>query len=148
MDILKHIKILNMMGPQQREELFALLVPVKAEDGEAIIGQGQASTAMFFVVRGKVGVYRGTEGSGRIFLRTIEEGGHFGEIGLIEPGSRSATVHANGHCELLMLSADAFQKVLSNPVLATPLLHGLCRTLALRLNNVSARYAELSSSLF
>ena len=43
------------------------LEPVSFDDGVIIIREGEQSRAMYFVVRGKVGIYKGTEGGGRIF---------------------------------------------------------------------------------
>lgn len=37
---------------------------------------------MYFVAEGKVGAYATGQGSGELHLKTIEEGGHFGKIGL------------------------------------------------------------------
>ena len=100
---------------------------------------------MYFVVRGKVGVYKAGEGGGRVFLRTIEPGDHFGEMGLLCTGRRSASVHANGVCGLLRLTDRAFAEMLKSPELASRFLLGLAKALAARLDNLNVRYAGVSS---
>lgn len=127
--------------------LRLILEPVGFDDGAVIIRDGEKSKAMYFVVRGKVGVYKGASGRARVFLRTIPVGGHFGEMGLLCSGAHSAFVHANGKCALLKLTDEAFKKILKSPQLAAPFLLRLAQTLAFRLDNVSVRYGQMSSFL-
>ena len=54
---------------------------------------------MFFLVKGRVGVYYGTK-----VVVVIEEGSYFGEIGCIMGGIRRAGVRALTVCELQALS--------------------------------------------
>ncbi|MGA2658134.1 MAG: cyclic nucleotide-binding domain-containing protein [Verrucomicrobiota bacterium] len=147
MNKLNTFSVLAEMSAAELAAFETYLEPVSFDDGVIIIREGEQSRAMYFVVRGKVGIYKGTEGGGRIFLRTIEPGDHFGEMGLLRSGRRSASVHANGACELLKLTDRAFTEILKSPELASRFLLGLAKTLTARLADMSVRYAGISSLL-
>ncbi len=66
-------------------------------------------------------------------------------MGLLCSGRRSASVHANGACELLKLTDRAFTEILKSPELASRFLLGLAKTLAVRLDSMSVRYAGVSA---
>jgi CRP-like cAMP-binding protein len=145
---MKKLNTFSVLAEMSAAELAAFetyLEPESFADGAMIIREGEESRAMYFVVRGKVGVYKGSEGGGRIFLRTIEPGDHFGEMGLLCSGRRSASVHANGECELLKLTDRAFTEILKSPELASRFLLGLAKTLTARLADMSVRYAGISA---
>jgi len=137
--------VLAEMSAAEQAAFETYLEAVSFDDGVTIIHEGQQSRAMYFVVRGKVGTYKAGEGGGRVFLRTFEPGDHFGEMGLLCSGRRSASVHANGPCELLKLSERAFAEILKSPELASRFLLGLAKTLTARLDSLNVRYAGISS---
>jgi CRP-like cAMP-binding protein len=145
---MKKLDTFSVLAEMSAAELAAFetyLEPVDFDDGVIIIHEGEESRAMYFVVRGKVGIYKRSEGGGRIFLRTIEPGDHFGEMALLCAGRRSASVHANGACGLLKLTDRAFEEMMKSPELASRFLLGLAKTLAVRLDNLNVRYASMSS---
>jgi CRP-like cAMP-binding protein len=142
---LETFSVLAEMSAAERAAFETYLEPVSFDDGAIILHEGEESRAMYFVVRGKVGVYKAGEGGGRVFLRTIEPGDHFGEMGLLCTGRRSASVHANGVCGLLRLTDRAFAEMLKSPELASRFLLGLAKALAARLDNLNVRYAGVSS---
>jgi small-conductance mechanosensitive channel/CRP-like cAMP-binding protein len=80
------------------ERLFA--------DGEAIVTEGDAGDSMYFVRRGRVVVAVGAD---RRRVAVTEAGGYFGEMSLLTGDPRTATVIADGDCELLELDADDFR---------------------------------------
>ena len=110
---------------------------------ESIVEQGEPSNGLFLVLEGKVGAYVTEPHGNEVHLRTIESGGHFGEIGLLEASRRTATVRALTRTRLLSIDKKVFQELLKAPELAVPLLHGLSRSLAIRLADLTNRVAEL-----
>jgi CRP-like cAMP-binding protein len=142
---LNTFSVLAEMSAAELAEFETYLEPVNFDDGVIIIHEGEESRAMFFVVQGKVGIYKASEGKGRIFLRTIEPGDHFGEMALLCSGRRSASVHANGPCVLLKLTDRAFTEMMKSPELASRFLLGLAKALTIRLDNLNVRYAGMSS---
>ena len=147
---MRDLNVFSMLGSMTREQLEefdSLLEQVEFGNGDLIVEQGKKVDGMFFVLEGQVDVYRITQSGGKVFLRTIHSGGQFGEVGLLEPGNRTATVQASSPCKLLKLSGANLGKLMQRPSIAAPFFHGLCRSLAIRVTGVSAQYAELVNSV-
>ncbi len=116
---------------------------VNYKAGKIIVRQGAVGDALYFILEGSVGVYSSDRRGGENHLRTIGSGGHFGEVGVLEKGQRTANVRATSDCVLFRISAEAFGRIKQDPALAVPILNGLSRSLALRLADVTNRLAEV-----
>ena len=143
---LKRIRLLAGWSENELEALGERGEIITFSPGEVLFKQGQRADAMYFILKGKVGAYATGPGDGDILLKTIETGGHFGEIGLLQSGARTANVRAIEPCRLFRLNGEAFQGILKTPEIGVPLLHSLSRSLALRLAVVTTRFTELRSS--
>jgi CRP/FNR family transcriptional regulator, cyclic AMP receptor protein len=75
--------------------------------GDTIISQGDEGDTAFFIVAGSVEVIIG-QGAEAKSVGTLKEGEIFGEMSLIEPGPRSATVMAMTDVECLATSYEEF----------------------------------------
>ena len=73
--------------------------------GDTIISEGDEGDTAFFIVAGSVEVLIG---QGATSVGTLKEGDVFGEMSLIEPGPRSATVKAATDVECLATSYAEF----------------------------------------
>jgi CRP-like cAMP-binding protein len=101
--------------------------------GEAVIREGDKGDELFIVLAGKVKVLRG----GAV-LTTLGSGEHFGEMSLIRSVPRSATVTADGPCELIAIRrADFFEILRKEHELAVKLLWQFLGVLADRLDQTS-----------
>jgi CRP/FNR family transcriptional regulator, cyclic AMP receptor protein len=95
--------------------------------GEAIIREGEEGDTAFFIVSGAVEVLVG-KGGRRVGI--LEAGEVFGEMTLIEPGPRSATVVAQTDVECLAMTYDEFIASLEdNPERAVAFMKTLVRRL-------------------
>ena len=75
--------------------------------GDTIISEGDEGDTAFFIVAGSVDVIIG-QGAEARSVGTLKEGEVFGEMSLIEPGPRSATVRAATDVECLATSYEEF----------------------------------------
>ena len=75
--------------------------------GDTIISEGEEGDSAFLIVSGSVEVTIG-EGAKAKTLGTLEAGEVFGEMSLIEPGPRSATIRAVTDTECVATSYDEF----------------------------------------
>jgi CRP/FNR family transcriptional regulator, cyclic AMP receptor protein len=75
--------------------------------GDTIISAGDEGNTAFFIVAGSVDVIIG-QGADARSVDTLNEGEVFGEMSLIEPGPRSATVKALTDVECLATSYEEF----------------------------------------
>jgi len=119
----------------EREMLRVMQVAmVKAyTPGELVIKEGDKGDELFIVLSGKVKVSRG-----ETLLTTFGSGEHFGEMALIRSVPRSATVHADGTCELIGIRrSDFFEILRKEHELAVKLLWQFLGVLADRLDQTS-----------
>jgi len=85
--------------------------------GTAIFNQGDQGDAMFVISSGEARVDVG----GRFHI--LKPGDFFGEMALLAPGPRMATVKAESDVEAVMIHADAFQSfLLDHPAVAVSMM--------------------------
>jgi CRP-like cAMP-binding protein len=142
---LRGIHILADLTDEQLAWLtsFGEVLPFAA--GHRILSQGERADAMFMLISGRVAAFvKGRDGNDS-HLRSTDAGGHFGEIGLLVEGIRTASVRAETNCQVFRLRKDSFRELLKKPELATPLLYSLSRSLAIRLADITSRLSEARS---
>jgi CRP-like cAMP-binding protein len=139
---LRGIHILAGLTNDQLEVLLTFGEILPYGEGEMIINQGERADAMFMLVHGTVAAFVKAKDGHESPLRTIEAGRHFGEIGVLEDGIRTASVRAKTNCRVFRVRKDAFQEILRKPELAAPLLYNLSRSLALRLADITSRLSD------
>jgi CRP-like cAMP-binding protein len=104
--------------------------PVTFEADEAIVTEGDRGDAMYVIVEGQARVDVG----GRFHV--IQPGQFFGEMAVVAPGARLATVRAVDRVRALRIPADAFRGfVLEHPHVALAMM----KTLVVRLREVEQR---------
>ncbi|MEY2563430.1 MAG: hypothetical protein QOH88_1623 [Verrucomicrobiota bacterium] len=79
--------------------------------GERLIQEGDKSDSMFIMLRGTAQVSVAKNGSG-VRVGVMRQGDCFGEISLLTGEPRSATVRAEGDCEVLEISKPVMAEVL------------------------------------
>src|SRR5207247_1498813 len=102
---------------------------VKFRAGETIISDGEDGNTAFLIVSGSVVVSVGQEAKAKT-VGTLGPGAVFGEMCLIEPGPRSATVKAVTDAECVAMSYDEFIPSMENdPQRAIMLMRSLVQRL-------------------
>jgi CRP-like cAMP-binding protein len=80
---------------------------VNFKAGDTILSEGEDGNTAFLIVDGSVEVTVG-EGKRAKTVATLEAGDMFGEMSLLEPGPRSASVTATADTECVVTSYDEF----------------------------------------
>ena len=80
--------------------------PLKLDPGQVIFSAGDAGREMFIVRTGSVDLRIGDT-----LLETVEQGGLFGELALVDPAPRSATAVAGPDCTLVLVDAASFNEL-------------------------------------
>ncbi len=109
------LKAMPLMVGLPHSELEAVAKRLKIESYEAgmeIIKQGSSGSSAYFVVSGKCDVRRGPKKSQRR-LAFLGPGDFFGELSIIAPAPRSASVIANEATVVLVLTGYEFRSALS-----------------------------------
>jgi CRP-like cAMP-binding protein len=105
--------------------MAAAATEVHVPAGTAVVMEGDAADAFYAVIEGALDVAAvGEHGGDPQWLRTLEPGSYFGEIGLLGRVPRTATVTANADCTLLRVSGDDFIDALTNLSASPSLLEG------------------------
>lgn len=98
------------------------------DDGELLVREGETGDSLFVLERGRVQVTKSgsTVGTTYVVLARLKAGDFFGEMSLLTGEPRSATIAAEGSCEVLLLDRAAVAPVLAaDPALAGTLSHSL-----------------------
>lgn len=122
----------------QRSPLFRGLTPPALERiaelagqrsyraGEVVFSQGDPGDALYAVVTGKIRISAGAADGREIFLNIMEPGDTFGEIALLDGGTRTASATATLLSELVTIRREHFLGLLERePRVALELLR-LC----------------------
>lgn len=99
--------------------------PVKVEPGQVIFSAGDRGRELFIVRTGSVNLQIGDT-----LLETVEQGGIFGELALVDPAPRSATAVAGPDCTLVLVDAVSFNDLVRKvPGLALEVMKVMARRL-------------------
>lgn len=111
---------------------------VKYKSGETILTEGEDGDTAFLIIDGSVEVSVGSEAKA---VGTLKTGEVFGEMSLIEPGPRSATVKAVGDTECIVTNYDEFiASMRDDPERAVEFM----KTLVRRLRQMNERVATMN----
>ncbi len=131
---LEHLAQVKMFSSLNKKELGLVAKAsdvITVPEGTEIVQEGQMGHEFYLILNGTAAVRR----NGRK-IASLAAGDYFGEMALLDRGPRSATVVADGHCELLVIGQREFMSVLDQvPVVA----HKLLVNMATRLRDADTR---------
>jgi CRP-like cAMP-binding protein len=106
------------------------------QPGEDIVTEGTHGDALYLILSGAASVHVGGRAAKKIAV--LAPGEFFGEMSLIEPAARSATVRATEKSEVFRVPHQALSKLLQDDPLALHLvLVTIIRTLSKRLRDTN-----------
>jgi CPA1 family monovalent cation:H+ antiporter len=104
-ELLRAVPFFSGMPPEAFARIAAQMRLRTLSEGEVIIEQGQLGKSLFLIARGVVRVSRHFDGA-NTDLATLVAGDFFGEIALLSPEPRSATVKAITPCSVYALDRE------------------------------------------
>jgi CRP/FNR family cyclic AMP-dependent transcriptional regulator len=127
-EYLKHLAEVPMFRALSKKEL-ALVAKLgenfTVDPGYELVKEGKRESQFYLIVDGQARVTRGNR-----TVATLGPGEYFGELALLDPGPRNATVTAVTELEVLELGSREFGGLLEEvPSIARKLLAGLARRL-------------------
>jgi CRP-like cAMP-binding protein len=108
------------------ERIAALATQRAYRHGEIVFSHGEAGDALFGVVTGKIRISTGNADGREIFLNIMEPGDTFGEIALLDGGTRTATATAIAASELVSIRREPLFALLEREPRAALELLRLC----------------------
>jgi CRP/FNR family transcriptional regulator, cyclic AMP receptor protein len=121
--VLAGVPLFEGLSKRQLRKIAALAESAKYMEGASLIEEGQPGDSFFVALTGQAKV--------TVKSRTVHRilpGDHFGEISLLDGGTRTATVTSETPMTVLMIQRKDFLKsVESDPDVAVALLESLAR---------------------
>lgn len=110
--MLERSPLFRGLPPASLERVVGLATQRHYRAGEIIFSQGDPGDALYAVVAGRVRISAGTADGREMSLNIMEPGDTFGEIALLDGGSRTATATATEPSELVAIRRDHFLALL------------------------------------
>jgi uncharacterized membrane protein len=125
-DLLTKIPLFAKLSREEVAALAQLLKPKEVAANQAVFWIGEKGSDFFIVQHGGVDVVEPDEDGKEITLNSIDPGGFFGEISLLDGGPRTATVRTTTDSVFLTLDRKGFLHFLEkHPVAAIHVLSEL-----------------------
>ncbi len=139
-ELLSHLELFRMLDREVLQRIAAGARKHYYDHLEVLFSEGEPGDSLFVIERGKVAVSKYDPDDGDILrLAVLEAGSFFGEMSLLTGEPRSATVQAEGGCDVVVLTRQELQPVLAaDPQIAEK----LSKVLAERSAATAAALAE------
>ena len=125
LDRLAAVPMFRALSAKQLQTLGKQAETVGVGIGHELVREGDRGTEFFVVLAGEVSVV-----SGGTEVAVLKEGDFFGELALLDPAPRDATVTALSPVEVLVIDVRRFTPLLEDvPQLAQQIMVGLARRL-------------------
>jgi CRP-like cAMP-binding protein len=122
---LKTVEMFSLASEEALADIAAILEEVLAQPGEVIIRQGDVGDSMYIIIEGRVRVFDEERTFARLGERDI-----FGELALLDPEPRSASIAAERETRLFRLDREAFLELLAGNIeIVRGVLQVLCKRL-------------------
>jgi serine/threonine protein phosphatase PrpC len=140
-DFLRRIPLFDYLTYREQNEVISVAHTRTFPAGATVVCQGEPGGDLFVLLEGSVSVER----SG-LAIATLEAGGHFGEMGLVDAGPRSASVRALTPLRAMVIHRDAVLALMQRePTLAVKLLWAFVQVLSQRLRATNTELSEVLS---
>ena len=127
-DLLKEVPLFDLLDEHERAELAAELDVVRFPAGEIIYHYGDPGDAIYVVSEGEAELFLKNDTGERMVLEIAQRGDFFGELSMLDQGTRSASVVVTQDLSALRLERGDLEKFLQiRPQAAMDLLGAMGR---------------------
>ncbi|HPR64082.1 MAG TPA: cyclic nucleotide-binding domain-containing protein [Thermoanaerobaculia bacterium] len=136
--VLKKLPLFHNLENMELVEVAKAVHTKKFSAGDTVIRQGETGGAFYVLKTGTAIVFLVKEDGQKKLLGRFQPGDSFGEVSLIDRGSRSASVEAESDLELLTINRERFQELINRTdTLSLKLLHNLLHDLCDKLRRTN-----------
>jgi CRP/FNR family transcriptional regulator, cyclic AMP receptor protein len=140
-ELLANVPLFSELSSAELARIASVAVPRSYPKGVRVFHEGDTSDACYIVRSGDLRVTREHSDGRAIALATLGPGDIFGELAMLDGGSRSASVETLSDCELVALPAlDVRRVIATHGAMAAKLIVALTR----RLRETNERVARQS----
>ncbi|GAB4405597.1 MAG: hypothetical protein OHK0032_00140 [Thermodesulfovibrionales bacterium] len=144
-DLLRETAIFSKLSSKDLSMIEEFLHPRTYHPDEVVFNEGDPGVGMYIVASGRVRITKKAADGSRIELATIDNGGFFGEISVIEGGPRTASAIAIEKTDLLgFFKSDLDELIDRRPVMAAKILYQIAKVLGERLRATNEELSRLS----
>jgi CRP/FNR family transcriptional regulator len=111
--LLQRVPLFEQLSTEELEPVAAVAIPRSFPKGVRVFHEGDSSDACYIVRSGDLRVTREHSDGRAIALATLGPGDIFGELAMLDGGTRSASVDTLTDCELLALPAPDMRRVVA-----------------------------------
>lgn len=131
--LIEHVPVFAGLSPQELLELLSSAERRRVAAGQAIMREGDGGRSMSILIDGHATVLKQEAGHfTRHEVAMLGRGDCFGEMALVDPAPRSATIEAATDCLLIRIQeSDCWR----NPVIASKIYRNIAVILAQRLRD-------------
>jgi AAA family ATP:ADP antiporter len=137
--LLKTVSIFKDTSEEILTEIASILEEVDLKKGETVFEKGMEGDCMYVIFSGKVKVHDGDS----IFAH-LSDRDFFGELSLLDPEPRSASVTAVEDTFLLQLNQDVFYEIMADRI---EVVRGIVRILIRRLRDQNTLISDLKNEV-
>jgi len=98
--------------------------------GDVVVREHQSADSMYIIFSGIAKVTKHDDNGTEVEIARLQAGDFFGELALLDEGTRSATVICETNCDLFVLNRESFLKLLDES--DTMMIYGLMKALTQR----------------
>ena len=123
--ILKGVAMFARTPEEVLDDVAAILEEVSLKKGEVIFRKGEPGDSMYIIVTGCVRVYDGDR-----TINVLRDRDIFGELALLDPEPRSASIAAMEDTQLFRIDRETFSELMAGSIsIVRGVLHVLCERL-------------------
>ncbi|HSN28471.1 MAG TPA: cyclic nucleotide-binding domain-containing protein, partial [Kofleriaceae bacterium] len=108
---LAQISLFQQLDDDERTVLAGVIAERSVQPGDVLFRAGEPGDAMYIVQSGKVELFVKDKAGQKITLHTAEAGEFFGELSLLDGGSRTATAQITEAGTMLMVDREDLQQL-------------------------------------
>ncbi len=112
--LLEGMNLLQLMPAHARDRVIASCTEEHYYFGEMIVHEGDPGDAYFILIEGRARVFKRGDNGEDIPLNVLRPGDEFGEMALLEEGTRTASVRCSSDVRLYRLSRADFHRILAD----------------------------------
>lgn len=112
--LLSRIPLFSGLDRRQLKNIAKMVTERDYQAGSDIVVQGEGGIGLFMVCEGRAEATRVFSDGSQAVVNTFEQGDFFGEMALLDDGTRTATVKALQPTRCLVISRWVFMGVLKN----------------------------------